>query len=470
MLFSELPLDPRLQQAVDEAGFVSCTEVQAQTLPLALAGRDVAVQSQTGTGKTAAFVLPILQAFVEGRARRALVVAPTRELATQVEGDARQLAAHLPVSTGSIYGGVAYEKQERLIREGTEFLVGTPGRILDFASKRLLRLGEIDMAVVDEADRLFDMGFYYDIYRILKAMPRPGQRQTMLFSATLDSKVRRLAAEFMASPAEISIEPQRITVSEVEQVLYHVGTHEKVPLLLGMLRTRAPRATLIFTNTKVAAEELAKRLSHNGLECFALTGDLPQRKREQTIEAIKQGRITRIVATDVAARGLHINDLDLVVNFDVPEDPENYVHRIGRTARAGKTGVAVTLACERYVEALEAIERLLTTRVPVGVVDETLLDEDRTAGRSMRRMHLPSLPTSTPRHAQSQQHGTSHAAPGGGPVKKRRRKRTSRRPGDSRQVAAPVQSRAQAPEKHSHDHTPHRHGFFSRVVRALRGK
>jgi ATP-dependent RNA helicase RhlB len=369
---------------------------------------------------------------------------------------------HLPVSTGAIYGGVPYEKQERLLRQGTELLVGTPGRLLDFVKRKQLLLGETDLAVIDEADRLFDMGFYYEIWKILKGMPRPGQRQTMLFSATLDRKVRQLAAEFMTSPVEVAIEPQRMTVSAVEQVLYHVGSHEKVPLLLGLLRTRAPRAVLIFTNTKVAVEDLAKRLSHNGYECFALSGDLPQRKRERTIEAIKQGRITRIVATDVAARGLHIEDLDLVVNFDVPEDPENYVHRIGRTARAGRTGAAVTLACERYVEALEAIERLIGMRLPVGVVDDSLLDEDRTAGRNVRRMHLPSLPSVAPHPQQHQQHASDQPHP----KKKRRRRRKNRHSADSSQTPTPA-PHSPATAQHPHEQTHRSHSFFRRIVRAF---
>ena len=383
MTFEELDLDPKLLQATQDAGFTACTPVQEQTFVYSLIGADVAVQSQTGTGKTAAFLITIFQLFREQRSlddRIALIVAPTRELADQIEMDARQLGKHLDFSIASFYGGVGYDKQERALAAGVRVAIGTPGRLLDFAKQRKLDLRKVGILVIDEADRLFDMGFIPDLRRLIRQMPGRDERITMLYSATLSTRVKSLAWEHMKNPAEITITPERVTVDEITQELYHVPRERKLSLLLGLLGSEQRRNALIFTNTKQVAFEVATRLQRNGLTCEYIIGDLPQRKRQRLIDDLKAGELQYLVATDVAARGLHIEELDLVVNYDLPEYSENYVHRIGRTARAGRTGKAVALACEEYVIALEGIEEFLRMRIPVVRAAAEMYVEDASAG------------------------------------------------------------------------------------------
>ena len=383
MTFEELDLDPKLLQATQDAGFTACTPVQEQTFVYSLIGADVAVQSQTGTGKTAAFLITIFQLFREQRSlddRIALIVAPTRELADQIEMDARQLGKHLDFSIASFYGGVGYDKQERALAAGVRVAIGTPGRLLDFAKQRKLDLRKVGILVIDEADRLFDMGFIPDLRRLIRQMPGRDERITMLYSATLSTRVKSLAWEHMKNPAEITITPERVTVDEITQELYHVPRERKLSLLLGLLGGEQRRNALIFTNTKQVAFEVATRLQRNGLTCEYIIGDLPQRKRQRLIDDLKAGELQYLVATDVAARGLHIEDLDLVVNYDLPEYSENYVHRIGRTARAGRTGKAVALACEEYVIALEGIEEFIRMRIPVVRAAAEMYVEDASAG------------------------------------------------------------------------------------------
>lgn len=387
MKFSELSLVEGLRQGIEEAGFVECTPVQDLTFKEAFLGRDVLVQSQTGTGKTAAFLISIFQLFSTkpDRFRKALIIVPTRELAVQVEDEASLLGSHLSFRIGSIYGGVGYRKQERLIAEGVDVAVGTPGRLIDLWRSGTLKLDQFDTLVIDEADRMFDMGFYPDIRQILSGMPERSKRLTMLFSATLSTRVRNLAWEHMSSPAEIEVEPEHVTVEEITQELYHVTTKEKVRLLLGVLKKEQPRNALIFANTKYMVVELAKRLSHNGYPTEFIMGDLPQRQRLSIINGIKSGEIRFLVATDVAARGLHIEGLDLVINYDLPEDFEIYVHRIGRTARAGRTGKAISFACERYVYGLPAIETFIGMKIPVVWASDDMYPEDKSAGIDFRR-------------------------------------------------------------------------------------
>ena len=387
MKFSELNLVEGLRQGIDEAGFVDCTPVQELTFKETFQGRDVLVQSQTGTGKTAAFLITIFQLFSTQpeRTRKALVIVPTRELAVQVEDEANVLGSHLSFRVGSIYGGVGYNKQERLIADGVELLVGTPGRLLDLAQSGKLKFGLFDTLVIDEADRMFDMGFYPDVRQILSGMPDRMNRLTMLFSATLSTRVRNLAWDHMNSPAEIEIEPEHVTVEEITQELYHVTGVDKVPLLLGVMKKEQPRNALIFANTKYTVVELAKRLSYNGYPTEFIMGDLPQRQRLSLIGGLKSGSIKFLVATDVAARGLHIEGLDLVVNYDLPEDFEVYVHRIGRTARAGKTGKAISFACERYVYGLPAIESFIGMKIPVSWASDEMYEEDKSAAIDFRR-------------------------------------------------------------------------------------
>ncbi len=388
MKFNELNLTSDLMRGIEEADFTDCTPVQEKTFKLVLEeGRDATVQSQTGTGKTAAFLISIFEIFERasrepdgGHRHAALVVVPTRELAVQVADEAKLLGKYLSYRIGSVFGGVGYGEQEKLLQQGADIIIGTPGRLLDFSSSGKLDFKGFDILVLDEADRMLDMGFLPDVRRILKALPPASQRKTLLFSATLATRVKNLAWEHMNNPGEIEVAPEHITVEEITQELYHVTRADKLKLLLGLLEREKPDNALIFTNMKSTAVDIAKRLSHNGLPSEYIMGDLPQRKRLNLIEGIKEGKIRFLVATDVAARGLHINDLDLVVNYDVPEDYELYVHRIGRTARAGKSGKAITLACERYVYGLEAIESFIGQKIPVVWPDESLFKDDASAG------------------------------------------------------------------------------------------
>jgi ATP-dependent RNA helicase RhlB len=383
MDFSELTVDPDLRKGLDDAGYVTCMPVQEMVFPHAFAGKDIYAQSQTGTGKTAAFLISIFQRMLttpEQRARKVLVLAPTRELAVQIEGEAEKLGKYLSIKSGAFYGGVAYGPQVEMLRDNVQMIIGTPGRIIDLVQQGKMLLKDVGFLVIDEADRMFDMGFIDDIRKLLRYLPPAGQRQTFLFSATLGLRVKDLAWEYMVDPVEISIEPEHVTVDLVTQELYHVGSHEKMNLLLGLLAREKPESAIIFCNQKFMVEELARRLRVNGYDCEYIMGDLPQSKRLEIIEDLKADKLKFLVATDVAARGLDIEALDLVVNYDLPEEAESYVHRIGRTARAGKAGKAISLACEKFVYNLPAIERFLQTKIPVCPITDELLAEDKSAG------------------------------------------------------------------------------------------
>ncbi|MDR1932784.1 MAG: DEAD/DEAH box helicase [Spirochaetales bacterium] len=383
MKFTELNLDERLLKAAEEAGFIECFPVQEETFKRTLTGLDVTVQSQTGSGKTAAFLITIFHQLTTGekyKGKKALVIVPTRELATQIEEDARKLGKYLPFKIGSFFGGIGYGVQEALLREGVDLMIGTPGRLIDFSHQKKINLLDVGILVIDEADRLFDMGFLPDLRKLLRKMPPAQERLTMLLSATLGLRVSSLAWEYMNGAEEIEIDPEQVTVETITQQLYHVSSAEKMRLFLGILKKVNPSNAIIFTNTKHAAEEISKRMELNGYRSQFIIGDLPQKKRLRIIDDMKEGRLSFLVATDVAARGLHVDDLDLVVNYDVPEDAENYVHRIGRTARVGKSGLAVTLACEKYVFGLEAIEKYIGQKIPVLSFTEEDFSEDKSAG------------------------------------------------------------------------------------------
>ncbi|MFA7128939.1 MAG: DEAD/DEAH box helicase, partial [Sphaerochaeta sp.] len=371
MKFSELPLSEQVLKGIESAGFTDCTEVQEKVLPVSLSYRDVMVQSKTGSGKTAVYVLTILEKFVaalkEGKPKpKALIVAPTRELAVQIDEDTHKLSTAIPeLSVGCFYGGVGYGKQDDLIEQGCDIFVCTPGRILDYQKMHKIDFRQFDIFVVDEADRLFDMGFYPDIQKMFSLLRPCSERQTMLFSATLGTKVRNLAWSFMNNPAELEVQPEEITVKAITQELYHISKADKFGLFLQLMKREDPENCLIFTNTKARCIEVSKRLTLNGYATKYLMGDLPQSKRLETIDRMKEGKIKFLVATDVAARGLQIDDLQLVVNYDIPDDFESYVHRIGRTARAGKSGKSITLADEEYVFGLEPIESYIQMKIPV---------------------------------------------------------------------------------------------------------
>lgn len=445
MEFSEVELHPDLRRGIDDMGFVECTPVQEQTFQHTLEGRDVTVQSQTGTGKTAAFLITLFQLMLTDErytSRQAYIVAPTRELSVQIDREAKRIGAHLPFRIANFYGGVGYGPQEKALKEGVDVIIGTPGRLLDFHRSKKLPFDNIGIVVIDEADRLFDMGFYPDIRRMMRDMPPRTERLTMLYSATLNTKVRNIAWQYMNDPEEIDIEPEHVTVETVEQELYHVGRDEKLGLVLGLLERYGPENGLIFTNTKQAAEDVALRLQYNGFAAQYIIGDLPQKKRMKLIDGMKDGNVRFLVATDVAARGLHVDNLDIVINYDLPEDPENYVHRIGRTARAGASGRAASLACERYVYGLESIEGLIGMKIPVGSVSDEDFKDDASGNMSLgqvrkelgiKRERAPS--------------GGSRQRSGGRSGGERRSRDSSRSRDGSRSPRKPYSAGGQAPAK-----------------------
>lgn len=382
MKFTELQLHESLLKGIDSAGYVECTPVQEQVLQAALDGADLYVQSQTGTGKTAAFLISIIQQMLargEVAGKKALVMVPTRELAVQVEEEAKTLISGTSLKTGSFYGGVGYNKQTAMLKENIDIIIGTPGRVIDLQESGTMDLSQVAFLVVDEADRMFDMGFYPDLRKLIKVLPKTEDRQTMLFSATLNTYVKNLAWEYTEDPVEITIESKQITVEEIDQQLLHVSSDAKMKLLLGILQSEKPESVIIFCNTKRSCEVVAKRLQLNGLESEFIIGDLPQSKRLQVLDSFKSGSLKCLVATDVAARGIDVDDLAMVVNYDLPNESENYVHRIGRTARAGKSGKAYTFCSEQDVYNLVPIERYLGHSIPSAVAFDDMMAEDKSA-------------------------------------------------------------------------------------------
>lgn len=381
--FRELALDERLQKALDEAGFTHCTPIQAEALPRVLEGRDVAGQAQTGTGKTAAFLLAGFQRLLtqpaseERRANqpRMVVIAPTRELAVQIHKDAEQLGAHTGFRLGLIYGGAGYEQQRQQLRDGVDILIGTPGRMIDYFKQRVFDLRAAQIAVLDEADRMFDMGFIKDIRYLLRKLPHPEKRLNMLFSATLSYRVMELAYEHMNNPESITVEAEQVTADRVRQVVYMPADDEKIRLLIGLLRQGDPQRSMVFVNTKRVAEQVSGWLQGNGIRAEVLSGDVPQKKRLRLLREFESGELAVLVTTDVASRGLHIPHVSHVFNFDLPQDAEDYVHRIGRTARAGEEGDAVSFACETYAFSLPDIEEYIEQKIPKEVDHSGLMAE-----------------------------------------------------------------------------------------------
>lgn len=367
MYFRDLNLHPGLMQAITERGYTEMTEVQERTLTGTLQGRDAAVQSQTGTGKTAAFLVTIYERLSRGavpRGKMALVIVPTRELAVQIEGEARLLARHLGLTIGCFYGGAGYASQLAALRKGVDVVIGTPGRLIDLNERGRLSLKDVGILVIDEADRLFDMGFLPDIKRLLQGLVPRTERQSMLFSATLNRVSRKLASEYLNSPDFIELTPEQMTVDTITQKLYRVKSHIKTNLLLGILQELNPQNALIFTNMRHTAFRLAKTLERNGFRCRHLSGDLPQSQRLRIIDDFMARKFALLVATDVAARGLHIEGLEMVINYDLPQDIENYVHRVGRTARAGQSGQAISFVCEKFGKFLDEIEAFIGMKIP----------------------------------------------------------------------------------------------------------
>lgn len=395
MQFDELNLPNSLRQGIIGAGFSQCTPIQERTLPLTLAGKDVAGRGQTGTGKTAAFLITLFSRLLSNTNKRtkprALILAPTRELVVQIEQDARLLGQDCGFSIQAVYGGVDYNKQREGLRGGVDIVIGTPGRLIDYLKQHVCSLRAIEMLVIDEADRMFDLGFIGDLRYILRSLPPFDQRQNLMFSATLNQRVMELAYEFMNMPEKVTVSGEHLTADNIEETLYHVARKEKFPLLLGLLRSEAMERIMIFINTKREGERLQALMTANGQACRLISGDVAQEKRLRIMRDFKEGRLAVLIATDVASRGLHIDGVSHVINYDLPEDSEDYVHRIGRTARAGARGKAISLADEQGVLSLEAIEDYIGHSIPTAWAEDALLNTSFTPVVKPRRHRSEAL-------------------------------------------------------------------------------
>jgi ATP-dependent RNA helicase RhlB len=364
-----------VMMGIKDAGFVRCSPIQEKALPYTLKGEDIAAQAQTGTGKTAVFLITIFSRLLKLKERdpsfpSALILAPTRELAHQIYQDAKIIGGHISLRSIAVFGGIDYGRQAKKLRDGVDIVIGTPGRVIDFIKQGILRTDKIKIVVIDEADRMLDMGFIKDLRYILNRLPHYEERQSMLFSATLSYREVELAYEFMNTPREIFLESEELIVKEIEQCLFHTGREEKLPLLLGILKRENWTRVLIFANTRNRVVWLARRLRDHGYSAEAITGHLDQKKRLALMMGFKQGDIKILVATDVASRGIHVEDISHVINYDIPLDPQDYIHRIGRTARLGKKGKAITIACEDLVFHLEKVENYLGRKIPVVWAEE----------------------------------------------------------------------------------------------------
>jgi len=377
--FDSFDLDPRILQGLQAAGFERCTPIQAATLPLALAGRDLAGQARTGTGKTAAFLLTIFKRLLADQPDkdqanpRAIAIAPTRELAIQIHRDADDLGRFTGLRSDLAYGGVDYAKQRDRIAAGTDLLIGTPGRLIDYLKQGVYDLKHIEVAVLDEADRMFDLGFINDIRFLFRRMPPIEGRQTLMFSATFPLKVTELAYEHMNAAETIRIDEDQVTTERVTQAVYYPANREKLPLLISLMSRIKDQHTMVFVNTRIAADRVARTLKANGINAAMLAGNVPQIKRQKLLRRFHDGEIDVLVATDVAARGLHIPDVSHVVNYDLPQDAADYVHRIGRTARLGASGDAISFACEDYAFHLPEIENYIGLSLAVMTHDPDAL-------------------------------------------------------------------------------------------------
>ena len=391
--FTDLNLIDSLQQGIADAGFEYCTPIQAKSLPIALSGKDVAGQAQTGTGKTVAFLLACCQQLITHPAPttrqpsnvRALILAPTRELAIQIYKDAGTLTRHTALKLGLIYGGTGYEEQKQILAQGMDILIGTPGRLIDFHRQHLFDMKLVQVVVLDEADRMFDLGFIKDIRYLLRRMPKPEARLNMLFSATLSFRVMELAYEHMNNPEEIKIDAEIRVADKIGEYAYYPADEEKATLLINLLRRDEPDRVLVFVNTRHAVEQVSRTLSANSISSVALSGDVQQLKRERILDDFKSGKYTVLVATDVAARGLHIPEVSHVFNYDLPHDADDYVHRIGRTARAGHSGEAISFICEKYAYSIIEIESFIGHVITRKTIDSALLTAVETTEKYDRK-------------------------------------------------------------------------------------
>ena len=398
--FADFPLHTEVQQALNEAGFEFCTPIQALSLPILLEKKDIAGQAQTGTGKTLAFLVAtfnhLLSTPIPAERQlnqpRAIIMAPTRELAIQIAKDAKLLAKHTGLKVGIVYGGEGYEQQLKVLDKGVDVLIGTTGRIIDYVRQGVVNVSAIQAVVLDEADRMFDLGFIKDIRFLFRRMPDAKSRLNMLFSATLSMKVQELAYDHMNDPEKVEIAPNEKTSKNIKEEIFYPSMEEKMPLLLSLLEEDWPEKAIVFSNTKHSCEKVWCWLEGDGHRAGLLTGDVPQKKRLRILEQFTKGEIDILVATDVAARGLHISDVSHVYNYDLPDDCEDYVHRIGRTGRAGASGHAISFACEQYAYNLHEIEEYIEHSIPLSHYDKTALLDDLTQPIIQRKRNYSNGP------------------------------------------------------------------------------
>jgi len=419
--FRQMSLPDPLMQAINELGFEHCTEIQGLALPAIAEGHDIAAQAQTGTGKTAAFLLgsfaKLMATDPGDRAKnqpRMLVLAPTRELAIQIKKDADVLGKH---------------KQRNELANGVDIVIGTPGRLIDYFKQKVFNLKRLEICVLDEADRMFDLGFIADIRYLLRRMPEPEQRTSMLFSATLSHRVMELAYEHMDNPVALKTEATNVTADGVRQSLYHPASDEKIPLLLGLIQQMKPERSIVFVNTKRVAEKIEAFLTGNDVACGTLSGDVRQKKRQKILADFTNNTLNTLIATDVAARGLHIDDVTHVFNYDLPQHAEDYVHRIGRTARAGTQGEAVSFACEEYAFSLPEIQEYIGETIPTEpITDELIVTPNKPvwshrSDRVQPRKRGGGGSGGKHRGSRKPTSGKNPEGSGGEPAKKRRRRR-----------------------------------------------
>ncbi len=399
--FKDFDIDPDLAKGIEEAGFEFCTPIQAQSIPIALTGKDVAGEAQTGTGKTAAFMVACMNQLITAPAHekrhkthvRAMILAPTRELAIQIHKDAMVIGKYTGLKLGLAYGGTDYDKQRNILLDGVDILIGTPGRTIDFFKQKVFGLKDCEVVVLDEADRMFDLGFIDDMRYLLHRCPDPDKRLSLLFSATLSHRVGELAYVHMNDPAEIRVKAETKTADKIEQSIYYPANAEKIPLLLGLMEKLKPTRSIVFINTKRVADKVYAWLEGNGYKSALLSGDVPQKKRQTLLKKFQDGEFNTLVATDVAARGLHIPAVSHIFNFDLPQSGEDYVHRIGRTARAGASGFAISFACEDFAHYIMDIEEYIDQKIGKEPVTSDLLTKPKPPIK-MERRERPNRPRS----------------------------------------------------------------------------
>ena len=372
--FTDFDLPEAIQSAITDLGYTYCTPIQAKSLPVILEGKNIIGKADTGTGKTATFLIAVINKLLkrEDKSVKALILSPTRELTIQIEKECQTLIKHTDLKSVVVFGGADYEKQKKRLTEDHDIVIGTVGRVIDFSKQKLINLKSFQVMVLDEADRMLDMGFIKDVRYLLRRLPDPDKRLNLLFSATINFQVQEFAYELMNNPQLISVESVK-SESKIEQCGYFVANNEKIPLLIGLMNKLTPARAIVFTNMKVTAEKVTAFLQGNNIKAALLSGDVPQKRRQSLVKEFANGDFPVLVATDVAARGLHIDDVTHVFNYDLPQDPEDYVHRIGRTGRIGSSGHAINLICESYAFYQPSIEEFTETKIPTLPVTEDLL-------------------------------------------------------------------------------------------------